>query len=77
MARGEFRAIDPTYGVYTVLAPMLFLATWKNCWGASHEAGMQIDPEKYMAVQVETILYGLSTRTPADASSVQAAASAK
>ena len=77
VARGEFRAIDPTYGVYTVLAPMLFLATWKNCWGASHEADMQIDPEKYMAVQVETILYGLSTRTPADAPPDHAAASAK
>ena len=77
VARGEFRAMDPTYGVYTVLAPMLFLATWKNCWSASHEAGMQIDPEKYFAVQVETILYGLSTRTPSDAPPVQSAASAK
>jgi len=75
--RGEFRAIDPTYGVYTVLAPMLFLATWKNCWANCHEADMQIDPEKYIEVQVETILYGLSTRVPAQAPPVQAAASAK
>ena len=75
--RGEFRAIDPTYGVYTVLAPMLFLATWKNCWANCHEAGMQIDPEKYIEVQVETILYGLSTRTSADAPLVQAVASDK
>ncbi len=75
--RGEFRAIDPKYGVYTVLAPMLFLATWKNCWGACQEVGMQIDPEQYMEVQVETILYGLITRASVDSTPVQAAASAK
>lgn len=62
--RGEFRALDQKYGVYTILAPMLFLATWTNSWGACHEAGMQIDPEQYIDVQVETILYGLSTREP-------------
>lgn len=77
VARGEFRAVDPIYGVYTVLAPMLFLATWKNCWAPSPEVGMQIDPEKYFAAQVETILYGLSTPTPVDAPPAQAAASAK
>jgi len=62
--RGEFRAIDQKYGVYTVLAPMLFLATWKNSWAACHDAGMEIDPDQYMAVQIETILYGLSIAAP-------------
>ncbi len=75
--RGEFRAIDQKYGVYTVLAPMLFLATWKNSWGACREAGMQIDPDQYIAVQVDTILYGLSTRTSADAPPVQACVAPK
>jgi hypothetical protein len=38
---------------------------------------MQIDPEQYIAVQVETILYGLSTRTAADAPPAQATVCAK
>jgi TetR/AcrR family transcriptional regulator len=56
---GEFRPIDPQYSVYTVLAPMLFLAMWKHSMGSCSADGMQIDPEKYIAVQVDTILSGL------------------
>jgi TetR/AcrR family transcriptional regulator len=57
--RGEFRPIDPQYSVYTVLAPMLFLAMWKHSMGNCSADGMPIDPEKYIAVQVDTILSGL------------------
>jgi len=64
--RGEFRPIDLTYGVYTVLAPMLFLATWQHSLGTCCAAGTGIDPEQYIAVQVETLLHGLSSR-PASA----------
>ena len=48
--RGEFRPIDLRYGIYTVLAPMLFLATWKHSLGTciGTEA---IDPEQYFQVQ--------------------------
>lgn len=55
--RGEFRPIDIRYGAYTLLAPMLFLAM------ASYSAlNPQLDPKQYIAVQVETILYGLSSQ---------------
>ncbi|NMM15061.1 MAG: TetR/AcrR family transcriptional regulator [Rhodoferax sp.] len=57
--RGEFRPIDMKYGVYIVLAPMLFLAMWKHSLGTC-TAGVQLIPEEYLAVQVETLLYGLS-----------------
>lgn len=56
---GEFRALDEQYSVYTVLAPMLFLATWKTSWAACHDPNMVIDPQKYFDVQLEAILNGL------------------
>ncbi len=58
--RGEFRAIDMKYGVYVVLAPMLFLALWKHSLGICCDANAQLDPQEYIAVQLETILNGLS-----------------
>lgn len=65
---GEFRSFDMTYGVYVVLAPMLFLALWKHSWGTSCTAGPQLVPEKYMAIQVETILNGLCQPSPPESS---------
>ena len=56
---GEFRPMDMKYAVYLVLAPMLFLATWKHAWGSCCESKSQLVPEDYMALQVETILNGL------------------
>lgn len=63
--RGEFGPIDMKYGVYTLLAPMLFLATWKHSFGTCCEASQQLVPEEYLTVQVETILHGLCQRPPA------------
>jgi TetR/AcrR family transcriptional regulator len=57
------------YGVYIVLAPMLFLAMWKHSLGPC-TTGLQLVPEEYLAAQVETLLYGLSiapTSHPASA----------
>jgi TetR/AcrR family transcriptional regulator len=61
--RGEFRPIDMSYGVYLVLAPMLFLAMWKHSCGTC-TAGVQLVPEDYIAMQVETLLHGLCIRPP-------------
>jgi len=61
---GEFGPINMKYGVYTILAPMLFLATWKHSFGTCSDAGATLVPEDYLAVQVETILYGLCCRQP-------------
>ena len=68
MQRGEFRSIDLKYGSYTVLAPMLFLAMWKRSFGSNVSPRTQLVPEEYLAVQVETILYGLRV-TPKQRSS--------
>jgi TetR/AcrR family transcriptional regulator len=63
--RGEFRAIDMKYAVYIVLAPMLFLMTWKHSLGACAGELERLDPKEYLAAQVETILHGLCRPGPA------------
>lgn len=58
---GEFRPIDMKYGIYTMIAPMIFLMTWNHSFGLCPGAGLQLDPEKYLEVQVETLLTGLQS----------------
>ncbi len=57
--RGEFRQIDLQYGVYSVLAPMIFLMTRKHSMGCCGGAVDDIVPELYIAAQVDTLLHGL------------------
>lgn len=56
---GEFRPLDMKYGVYTVLAPMLFLLMWKHSLGACVPNNTPIVPEDYITAQIQTILQGL------------------
>jgi TetR/AcrR family transcriptional regulator len=58
--RGELRAVDPTYGIYSILAPMVFLNMWKHGGGSCGDARVDLDPQQYIASQVHTILFGLS-----------------
>jgi len=62
--RGELRAIDPVYGIYSVLAPMIFLNMWKHGHGSCGDARVELDPQQYIAAQLQTILFGLSVRPP-------------
>ncbi len=57
---GEFRSMDMTYGVYSILAPMLFLAMWQHSLGTCGDARVTLDPKKYIDSQLDTILYGMS-----------------
>ena len=59
VSSGEFRPMDMKYGVYIVLAPMLFLSMWKHSWGSCCESKSELIPEEYIALQLETILNGL------------------
>ncbi len=64
---GEFRPIDLQYGVYSVLAPMIFLLTRKHAMGCCAGALDDLIPEVYIAAQVDTLLNGLCrapTSTP-------------
>ncbi|QDL53888.1 TetR/AcrR family transcriptional regulator [Rhodoferax aquaticus] len=60
IARKEVKPINMKYGVYTMLAPMLFLATWRHSFGTCCEPSEQLDPEEYIATISETVLFGLS-----------------
>ena len=65
--RGEFAPIDLTYGIYVVLAPMIFLQIIMNSKSGCLTDGQDeaLVPEQYIAVQVQSILNGLRAR-PAD-----------
>ncbi len=58
--RGEFRPLDMQYGVYLVLAPMIFLNMWKHSLAACGDRQQDLVPQDYIAVQVQAILHGIS-----------------
>jgi len=67
MARGEFRAVDPDYAVFGLVAPMIFLIMMKHSLGACSPQDYQLDPERYVQTQVEMLLQGLCVRPAGDA----------
>ena len=59
---GEFRPMDLTYSVYLVLAPMLFLAMWRHSLGTFCTSHQPLDPQKYLAAQLDMLLHGFSAQ---------------
>ncbi|OGB82612.1 MAG: TetR family transcriptional regulator [Burkholderiales bacterium RIFOXYC12_FULL_60_6] len=64
VARGEFRPMDFTYGVYLVLAPMLFLVLWNHSLGLCCGNHAQLDPHQYLSAQLDMLTHGLSQPNP-------------
>jgi AcrR family transcriptional regulator len=62
VASGEFRALDLDYAVYAITAPMTFLVMMQHSLGACAPQDHPLDPERYIACQVETLLHGLCVR---------------
>jgi TetR/AcrR family transcriptional regulator len=62
--RGELRPVDPVYGIYSVLAPMIFLNLWKHGHGSCGDARVELDPQQYIASQLQTLLHGLYVSEP-------------
>ena len=64
--RGEFAPLNLKYGVYSVLAPMLFLQLMMHSKNACIEPSdaSAVEPEEYIAAQLQTILAGLCIRPP-------------
>jgi len=60
VARGEFRPVDLKYGVFLILAPLLFLVLWKHSFGPCCDQHTQIDPATYLEAQLQMLLHGLS-----------------
>ena len=60
--RGEFRPLNLDYAIYSVIAPMIFLILSKHSAGTCGDPALLSNAEKYIAAQVDTILYGLSVQ---------------
>ena len=65
--RGEFRSLDPNYGFYTVMAPVMFLALWKNAPRLSGSDGFTMNVTTYLDMQIDILLSGI-TLPPAQSS---------
>ena len=74
MDRGEFRPMDLDYAVYLVVAPMIFLTLSRHSAGMCVSSDRELDPQKYIAFQVDTILNGISTPAVAARANRKAAA---
>lgn len=59
---GEFRALDLDQAVHTVVAPMTFLMMWKNSIGCCPANSGLIDPERFIQLQVDVLLNGISAQ---------------
>ena len=57
--RSEFRPMDAKKLVYTVMAPMLFLALWTHSFGTLNDASLHLNPEAFFATQLDTLLHGM------------------
>lgn len=62
IARGEFRAMDLDYAVYTLVAPMVFLIMMKHSLGACAPEDYPLDPQRYVDQHAEILLRGLCLR---------------
>jgi AcrR family transcriptional regulator len=68
VARGEFRAIDVEYTVFSIIAPMIFLIMMKHSLGACAPQDYPLDPARYVETQIANLLHGLCVRTGEEAS---------
>ncbi|HSV52986.1 MAG TPA: TetR/AcrR family transcriptional regulator [Burkholderiaceae bacterium] len=60
--RGEFHIADLEYASFSLTAPMVFLVMMKHSLGAWIPHDYPIDPDRYVASQVETLLHGFCVR---------------
>ncbi len=59
VASGEFRAVDVAQSVFVVMAPIIFLMTWMHSFGNCRNGSDALEPEKYLATQIDILLQGL------------------
>jgi TetR/AcrR family transcriptional regulator len=60
--RGEFRPMDMEYAPLSIIAPMIFLVMMKHSLGVCVPQDHPLDPERYLASQVETLIHGMQVR---------------
>lgn len=59
---GEFRCVDLDYAIFSILAPLIHLVTWKHSMGCCVSGDLQLDPIKYIATQADMVVHGLLKR---------------
>lgn len=57
--RGEFRAMDVNSVVQALIAPVHFLVLYQHCSAACTVNPVPLDPEQFIATQIELLLRGL------------------
>ena len=57
---GEFRSLDTDQAVHAVVAPMIFLMMWKHSMGACAASAHIMDPEQFIHMQVDLLLFGMT-----------------
>jgi len=60
--RGEFRAMDVNSVVQALIAPVHFLLLYRHCAAACTVNPVPLDPEQFIATQIELLLRGLVVR---------------
>ena len=60
--RGEFRVNDLDYAIYSLIAPMIFLIMMKHSIGACVAQEYPLEPQRYIAAQIDTLLHGFCIR---------------
>ncbi len=58
--RGELRDMDLDYAVFSIISPMIFLMLAKHSAATCVSDQASLDPEKYIATQLQIVLYGMS-----------------
>ena len=59
--RGEFKKMDLDFAVFSIISPMIFMMLAKHSATTCISDAVKMDPEKYIATQLQIILYGMST----------------
>jgi len=60
--RGEFAKVDIDHAIYSVVAAAVYHILWKHSATVCIDGASALAPEKYLATQAETVLYGLCAR---------------
>ncbi len=58
--RGEFKKMDLDYAVFSIIAPMIFMMLAKHSASTCVSNPACMEPEKYIASQLQIILFGMT-----------------
>jgi TetR/AcrR family transcriptional regulator len=57
--RGELRPFNMEYAVYSLIAPTIFLLTWKHSMASCCPPSMRIDPLSFLDSQIDLLFNGM------------------